>query len=413
MGMRIGAAWKDLSGRRRRVFAVMAAMATGVALLIIALALFDGLLDAHVSKSLSATSHIVVTPVPLGDRDRDILVDDSDEVVEMNRSSDQNRERRIRSAMSQLRLIERELGERVSAASPYLETEALAVYGTNDAILRVTGVLPLREAEFSDLGRYMKEGSIVRFTNYRNGILLGYTIAERLGVHANDRIRLVALDGTLVPVQVAGVYRFDIASKDEGCFVSFRLAASLAGTLPGEASAIGLKVADQERLDDVVRSVERLTGLKAETWKEVEADSLSVFAFIRNLAVLIPILVIVIASFGIARLSIVAAADQSIASRPTTFDAPLRPATGPGPSQGIMLATFASATGVVIGLVGIAIFREPLSLLTLLPIPFDGSAARMSWNPWHPLIAFAASAIIGAAASLQARRIVGRPIADG
>lgn len=401
-------AWTALAGRRGRAVVVMMIMTFGASGLLITLSFLDGLLESYRSGILKGAPHMIVTPLPVGGVRADLLVDENDEVVEMKRSFVREREERIRNAMSQMRMIERELGDEVAGASPFLETRTLAVYGVNEVALQVRGVIPSREAEFSDLNRYMEEGSIGRFANYRNGILLGYRAAERLGVHANDRIRLVALDGTPVPVQIAGVYRFDIPSRDEGCLAGLRLATSLAGTLPGEANGIGLKIGDPDRVNDAARKVEQLTGLRTETWKETHADSLSVFTLLRVLALLPSGLLIVIGALGIGRLVMIARFEHAMETR--SSNAPIDGMSRIPRAQGVLLSVVSASVGIVIGVVAIPIMNGGPFPATLLPVPFDVGEVQMRWNPWHLPIVFLIAVAIGALATIRRSRTIDRSI---
>lgn len=399
--------WRGLRPQRGRAVVVMCGMAFGVSAAIVMLSFFAGLFAANEARILSGDPHIVVTQRQVGGAPADLLIDENDEVVELKRSFLGEGEGRMRNAVSTMRMIERDLRNEVSAVSPFLETHSLAVYGVNEVPLVVRGVLPAREVELSQLGRHLEEGVIGRFANYRNGILLGYRAAARLDVHANDRIRLVALDGTLIPVQIAGVYRFDIPARDEGCLVNLRLASSVAGTLPGEANGIAVKTADPERCDEVARMLERLTGLGTVTWEEAHADSLSVFSFVRFLALAIPLLLIALTALALGRLLTVAWIKPVM---PVDLDSARDVGTTRSSlMRGLVLSMLPASVGVVAGVVAILVVSPAPLLLWLLPNPFDISAVPMSLHPWCILGSFALACIGTGLASAQYARTFGLP----
>lgn len=408
-GLLLEIARRQLSARKRQGITAVVGMMIGVAVLLITLSLFGGLLDSFTSRILEVSAHVTMKSEAVAGAGSRVLLQEG--TVELRGTAGKGERMRVRNVLSLLRVIERELGKEVTAASPYLATQALAVYGVNDATIPVVGVIPSREAELSNPGKYLESGSMSRFTASRNGILLGRRAADDLGVRTNDRIRLVSLTGRGIPVQVVGVYRFGVEASDRGAFVNLRLAQTLEGALPGEATGIGMQLADIDRADEIAGTIERLTGWRTETWKETNAGFLSIFTFLQMLFRVVVGFVIVICALGVANILVTTVSEKR-------RDIALMKSYGLSGGdisrlyilQGGIVALIGSVAGLLLGLIGIWVFSQLPSVGADGLGPVDSTTFDMSWSPWYAIVAVASASIAGVVASLAPARAVARVV---
>ncbi|CAM4459873.1 MAG: Lipoprotein-releasing system transmembrane protein LolE [Legionellaceae bacterium] len=66
----------------------------------------------------------------------------------------------------------------------------------------IIGILPKDEKKVSDLENKMLEGSLQALKPQRFGIIIGYLLAERLGLSINDKVTLITSQATLTPAGI-------------------------------------------------------------------------------------------------------------------------------------------------------------------------------------------------------------------
>lgn len=401
---------RQLLARRRQALIIVAALSLGVAVLIVTLSLFGGLIESFTDRILEVAPHVSVTAESLAPGGGDLLVEGGVKTaVELERSAAPEERARLRNVMSIVRLLERNFEDRVTVLSPYLQTQALAVYGVNETTLPIRGVIPAREGALSSLKRYLLSGSIARLSATRNGMLIGRRAAKELGVEEGDRIRLVSLSGQVVTVQIIGVYSLGVEASDASALVNLRLAQGLERALPGEATGIALHIADVSRASEVARDIERLTGQKSRTWEEMNAGFLSIFAFLQILFRVVVGFVEVICGFGVANilLTTVSEKQRDIAVM-KSFGVSRADVTRIYLLQGVMIALAGSIIGSILGAIGIELMGH---------IPSGGSGGvgalsnatlQMSWSIWHFVAAIASTSIAGIVAAVAPARSAAR-----
>ncbi len=402
----------QLRARRRQTAVVVGGVVIGVAVLVVTLSLFGGLLGSFTAKILDVAPHVTMKAESAAWNRTDRLVDgqgESGAAVEIEKNAEQQERIRVRNVMSLLRVVERSLADEISVASPYLATDVLASYGTNQYTLPVVGVLPEREARMRDLRRYMVSGSLARLEASRDGILIGWKAAEDLGVTSGDRLRLVSMSGDAQPMQVVGVFRIGVASVDRSAFVNLRIAQALEHALPGEATGIGFQLRDVGSAARTARSIESLTGHATETWEQTNAGVISVFVFLQNLFRVVIGFVVVICGFGIANVLITTVGEKrrDIAVM-KSFGISAGAITRIYLLQGVMIALVGGVIGCAVGAVGIYLLAMVPSVGTGGVAPIDSATLQMGWSVWYFVIALASTMLAAVVASVAPARSAAR-----
>ena len=95
----------------------------------------------------------------------------------------------------------------VLAAAPYVEGQAMLTAGGSVRGVLVRGVDPAREPEVSEIAGYMVEGEIGALEPGAFRIIVGATLASRLGLGVGGRVTAVAPEATVSPAGVAPRHR--------------------------------------------------------------------------------------------------------------------------------------------------------------------------------------------------------------
>ncbi|MDB5035644.1 MAG: hypothetical protein JWQ98_2885 [Chlorobi bacterium] len=399
---------RQLMARRRQALAIIAGVVIGVTVLLVTISLFGGLLDSFTEKILDVAPHVTMTARKAAGAEGDVLVEGENNApaaVQLDKNMEQEERTRVRNVMPVLRVIERALGERLTAASPFLSTQALAAYGTNDITLQVNGVFPRRAAKINDLAKYLKSGSIDHLEASRGGMLIGARAAADLGVDYGDRIRLVSLSGQVFNVQIVGVYRLGVEAADRSGIVNLRLAQALDRALPGDATGIDFQLDDVTEAPAVAKMIERLTGRKTETWQQTNAGIITVFTFLQILFYVVVGFVIVICGFGVANILITSVMEkQRDIAVMKSFGFSAGSLTSIYLIQGMVVALVGSAIGCGVGAVAIRLVGMIPSGGTGGVAPIETATLQMGWSPWYFAVAVAGTLVVSTIAAVAPAR---------
>lgn len=405
-------ALQQLRARRRQALIIIGGVVLGVMVLLVTISLFDGLLQSFTAKILDVAPHVTMKAESAEGARADQLVEPTagaTGVVELTLSSQREERTRVRNVMSLLRSVERAMGSRLTAASPFLSTQALAAYGTNELTLPVVGVIPEREAQMNDLPKYLLSGSLARLDATRDGVLIGEKAASDLGVDFGDRVQLVSLSGEAFPVRVVGVYRIGVEATDRAAFVNIRLAQALERALPGEASGIGFQLRDVKEAPSAAREIASITGRETETWEQTNAGIIAIFKFLQMLFYVVVGFVIVICGFGVANILITTVLERrrDIAVMKSI-----------GFSRGD-IARLYMTQGLVIAIVGSVIGSAAglgaITLMAMLPsagsggvAPIESRTLQMGFSLWYFGVAVGSTVIVSLVAAIAPARAAAR-----
>jgi ABC-type lipoprotein release transport system permease subunit len=162
------------------------------------------------------------------------------------------------------------LGPVVAAATPRLYASGFVTTRDESDAVRVVGIDPRSPANEPYL-EGLQEGSFLT-PDDREGLLIGWTLARRLGLGAGDRVSLSVntSDGSVdeQPFTVRGIFSTGTASFD-GFTVFLPLAKAQTFTRAGDrASAIFVMLADTSQTENVIAALQG-TGYEVLTWQDL------------------------------------------------------------------------------------------------------------------------------------------------
>ena len=188
----------------------------------------------------------------------------------------------------------------VEGISPFISTQV--IYRSDRYILGgiLKGIDEKREAQVTNLTKFMKEGSI---SNLKGKIILGSELAKELEVKVGDRVEII---GGLIPRQRSfivggiveyGVYSFDVSMG----FVSLSDLQEFL-KIGDMVYGIGIKTEDIYNSEKIAQKIRILTGnkYKVSTWIEKNKILFSALALEKKAMAIILSLIILVASFNIA-----------------------------------------------------------------------------------------------------------------
>ena len=280
-----------LEGKRQSLL-ILGGIAIGVAVIVFLSALIGGLQDNLIERTLGTQAHIKlqapdevnqVLPVPAGTAH--LVLED-------------RRPQRLRSINNwqQLRDTLDQQPELV-AVSPVISGPGIAHRGEARESVVLMGIDTPRYLRIIPVQRSMVAGS---FRVGAGDAVIGNELAYDLGVRVGDKIRLdTGLDNETV-LNITGIFSLGVRELDARyVYLEMKQAQALLA-LPGAATVIDLTVRDIFGADAIAARIGRLTGQKAESWMQTNAQLMNALQSQSMSSRMISAFVAISVAFGIA-----------------------------------------------------------------------------------------------------------------
>ncbi|KRG44286.1 hypothetical protein ARC78_05720 [Stenotrophomonas pictorum JCM 9942] len=330
-------AMRFLRQGRAQSLLILFGIAVGVSVIVFVTALIAGLQQNLIERTLGTQAHVRVE----APREVNQIVPAAPGTLQLVLEEPRPQSLRpIDNWQQVLEVIERLPG--VSAVSPVVSGPAFGRRGDATASVALVGIDLPRYVRVIPLQENLVEGRLE--VGSGNG-LVGRQLAEDLGLRTGGKLRLDAGDGREAVINVAGIFELGVRELDARyVYLDLKQAQSLLA-LPGGISVIDVTVQDVFAADQTSARLRGLTGLKAESWMESNAQLMNALTSQSMSTRMISFFVAISVALGIASVLAV-----SVAQR--TREIGILRAMGTRRRQ--MLQVFL-IQGAVLGLVGSAV----------------------------------------------------------
>lgn len=244
---------------------------------------------------------------------------------------------------------------RVRAVAPFVDGQALLVFGEQISGVKLRGVDPAAENRVSGIGEMMTEGDLVSLESGSFNIVLGVELAKALRVGVGDKVTVTLAEGIVTPAGVAprmkrfvvsGLYRVGMYEFDRRlAFVNIGDAQKLYRKQDA-VSGIRLAVTDIFEAPAIVREVALQHGVAVlvSDWTRRHVNFFRSIQITKSILFVILLLVVAVAAFNIVSTLVMVVKDKQA-------DIAILRTIGARPSS--ILKIFMTQ-GSVIGIVGTA-----------------------------------------------------------
>lgn len=236
---------------------IIGGVAIGVAVIVFISALIQGLQANLIERTLGTQAHISLhAPQQVNQ------IVTQPNVVQM--IYEDKRAQRLRSINNWQQVIQQlDQMSMLKAVSPMVSGPALVKRGDAIQSVAIMGVDLARYQRIVPLQDYLTQGQ-VRLK--ADDVLIGSEMAKDLGVRVGSKIRLDNGLNVNAVMNVAGIFELGVRELDSRyMYVDLKRAQSLLN-LPGGVTVIDLRIDDIFAAEDVAAQMNRLTGLKADSW---------------------------------------------------------------------------------------------------------------------------------------------------
>ncbi|NTV92181.1 MAG: ABC transporter permease [Chlorobiaceae bacterium] len=306
-------ALRHLLGRRRQTLTTIFGVAVSTMVLITTISLTRGLLDSFIDTIVNVAPHITIKGEKLNPVPVNIINGTGEKLVSMVEDNIRKQEKEeVRNYRQILGMFSSSLYEKeVTASSPYVESQVMAVKGNRNQPILLKGVIIDRENEISGISGKIQQGDLSVFRNSSNALLVGRTVARDMHLELNDEVVIIPASGKSRQCKVAGIFFSGVNAVDNSVFVSLKLGQIIEGLPANKVSGIALKVRDPLNNTSLARELERITGYKCPTWQEENASILSLFARIGYIVFSLVAFVGVVSGFGVANILVTTVFEKS------------------------------------------------------------------------------------------------------
>ena len=273
MNLQFGIAWTHVSTRVRQTLVGTFGVAVGVGFTIMMAGLMQGSQIDFLQQLVDAMPHITVT-----DDTRTAGSQPADSqygAVNVTNAPNINRRPGIRTPDAVVASLETWVPGAVAAS---VKINAIIVQGGARVGVTLTGIDPKTEERVSKLATQMRQGQLSDLGRATNSIIIGLSLAQKLGVEVGNTVMLAAGEAVQIPVTVAGIFRSGLKQVDESqIYSSIRVAQIIAGQT-GLINQLRLRLKDPLLAQNVATRVEAQIGYKSVSWQEANSDLLGTFA---------------------------------------------------------------------------------------------------------------------------------------
>ena len=400
---------RHILGRRRQTLTTMLAVSVSTMVLITTISLTRGLLDSFSETIIDAAPHISIKGEKIDPVPTNLFGAASSGAAFVADHIGRDEPEEVRNYGRILEIIASPaFAGKVTAASPFVESQIMAVKGNRNQPVLLKGVEIDREERISHIGRSLTSGDLVLFRKTPDALLVGRSVANDLGVELNDQITIISPDGKSRQGKVAGIFFTGINAVDNSILASLKFGQIIESMPPNKVTGISLKVADPLGNAPLTRDLERLTGYRCMTWQEENESVLALFKRIGSIVLSLVGFVGVVSGFGVANILVTTVFEKS-------RDIAIMKSFGFSSAQMVGLFVF---EGFLVGLGGAIaggiMATGSIGFLASLHIessqgPLTKSGFSMSWNPWYfffvIVVTVLISTIAAAIPSLRAARL--------
>jgi len=277
---------------RTQTTLILVGIGVGVSVIVFIVALIRGLQGNIVERTLGTQAHIKVEAPDEINRLTALPAGTTRLVLETRRAQ---RLRSINNWQQVLQVLDDFPG--VTAVSPVISGPAFARRGNALESVALVGMDPMRYERIIPLSEDLVAG---RLTVGAGDAVIGRLLADDLGLNVGDKFRLEAGQDRTAQVNIAGIFELGVRELDQRyVYLDLKQTQSLLD-LPGGVTVIDLTVDEIFTAQQIARRIVALTGLKAESWLDTNAQLVNALRSQSMSTAMISFFVAVSVAFGIA-----------------------------------------------------------------------------------------------------------------
>lgn len=211
----------------------------------------------------------------------------------------------------------------VIGVAPYVEGEAWLRYDGGGEFMQVRGVDPRFETDVLQVLSPNFESVLETLSTTEDGIVLGYSLVNRLGLYLGDRVSLMSLNSLVtrelddvMSFRIIGAADFGFYGNDNTVMLSLAAASQLMGSGDGAQNVqLRLRVSDEFRAGPIAEEALNLAdssvNLRSTSWSESQSSLFDALRLEKTLTGFMLLMIVVIGAVNIVSTLVMVVADKS------------------------------------------------------------------------------------------------------
>lgn len=283
-----------IAGRGRQTLVAVFGVAVGVGFSIAMAALMQGGQDDFVEQLINTMPHVEIT-----DEQRTARLQPAETVfrtTEIFGLRPREDRRGIINPTAARSWLEAWIPGRLA---PDLKLQGVIRYSSREVGASVIGIEPVAERSVSPIIGDFVEGSFGALAAGGNNIVIGDTMAKRLGAGLHDTVAAVSSEGITRNFKIVGLFHTGTTARDEGEAYVLLKNAQILSARTNAINEIRIKLANPDDAPVVARRIETELGYRAEAWQEANESLLEALVIRNVIMYTVVAAIMLVAGFGI------------------------------------------------------------------------------------------------------------------
>ncbi len=290
-------ALSHLLTRRRQSLVSIGGVAMGVGFFIALASMMQGFQSFFLSTVVDIAPHITIEDDYRHPRPQPAFLHFGDgAALSLNGVRPKDDDKGIRGYQAIIKVLEK-LPE-VDVA-PSLDGQIFLRYGAAEQSASVSGIEPEKERKITRIERDLSVGSFSDLSSTANGIIIGATLATKLGAGVGDSLIAVSSKGVVMRVKVVGLISTGITAIDKTRAYMLLKKVQILQDQPNRVSQINLRLKDPDAADALAADLEQRFSYRTVPWREANGGIFGVFVIQNVIMYSTTGAIMIVAAFGI------------------------------------------------------------------------------------------------------------------
>ncbi|HEY7646731.1 MAG TPA: ABC transporter permease [Hyphomicrobiales bacterium] len=183
--------------------------------------------------------------------------------------------------------------------APSLRTQGVIRFAGRDVGAAIVGIEPAKEHGVSPIIDDFREGSFAALSAGGNNVLIGDTMAKRLGAKMGDTITAIGSTSLARNFKIVGLFHTGTTARDEGEAYVLLKNAQILSERANAINEIRIKLGNPDDAPMVARRIEAEIGYKAVAWQEANESLLEALVVRNVIMYTVVAAIMLVAGFGI------------------------------------------------------------------------------------------------------------------
>ena len=264
-----------LRGRKRQTAVSVLGVMLGVGIYIAISGMMQGFHGYFLHQLVESNPHVLISDEVRVPAAQPLQLQHPDAAVAVRRVLPRDPVRGIAAAGSIVAALDRMPGV---TAAPILSGQLILRRSGRDYAVNAVGIDPMRQGKVTSLAQDMVAGSLGALARETSGLVLGRSLAVKMGVGIGDSVAAVAAGGRETTLRVVGLYFTGLEEQDLArVYVNLARQQSMQSR-PRVVNQIAIRLADISRSIAFAARIEGRFGYKTAPWEETYRRFLDVLA---------------------------------------------------------------------------------------------------------------------------------------